>query len=63
MSSKSVEQKKAKTIEERQDRMEAMMEVLMSKFDGVISTQGVLSRKENEVEMPTIRTTVNEECG
>jgi hypothetical protein len=63
MSSKSVEQKKAKTIEERQDRMEAMMEVLMSKFDGVISTQGVLSRKENEVEMPTIRATVNEECG
>jgi hypothetical protein len=38
-----------------------MMEELMSKFDEIISGQGVLSRKENEVEMPSIKATVNDE--
>jgi len=33
MSSKSVEKKKVRNMKKRQDRMEAMVEVLMSKFD------------------------------
>jgi hypothetical protein len=32
----------------------------MSKFDEMISGQGILSRKEKEVEMSTIRTIVND---
>jgi hypothetical protein len=39
MSSKSVEQKKTRIIEERQDKKEAMIEVLMSKFDKMIYRQ------------------------
>jgi len=42
-------------------KIKAMMEELMSKFDEIISGQGVLSRKENEVEMPSIKATVNDE--
>jgi len=36
------------------------MKVLMSKLDEMINRQGVPSRKEKEVEMPTIRVIVNE---
>jgi hypothetical protein len=60
MSSKSVEEKKKRTVEERQNIMEVMMKVLMSKLDEMINRQGVPSRKEKEVEMPTIRVIVNE---
>lgn len=36
----------------------------MSKFDEMISGQGILSRKKKEVEMSTIRTLVNDvTCG
>jgi len=46
-------------VEERHDRMEVVMEMLMSKFDKNISRQGVPSCKEKEVEMPTIKAIVN----
>jgi len=63
MSSKSVEEKKKRSVEERQNILEATMKVLMSKFDEIINRQGVPSRKEKEVEMPTIRVIVNEKSG
>jgi hypothetical protein len=52
MSSKSVEHKKTRIMEEKQDKMEVMIEVLMSKFDKMIYRQGVPSCKEKEVEIP-----------
>jgi hypothetical protein len=51
--------KKIRT-KEMHDKMEVMMKVLMSKIDEMINRQGVPSRKEKEVEMPTIRVIVNE---
>jgi 16S rRNA U516 pseudouridylate synthase RsuA-like enzyme len=53
--------KEVRIMEERHDKIKATMEELMSKFDEMISRQGVLSRKENEVEMPSIKATVNDE--
>jgi hypothetical protein len=41
--------------------MKAMMEVLMIKFDEMISRQRVPSHKEKEVEMPTIKATMNDD--
>jgi hypothetical protein len=35
-------------VEESQERIEAMIEALMNKFDEIISRQGVLSYKEKE---------------
>jgi len=46
-------------VEGRHDRMEVVMEMLMSKFDKNSSRQGVPSCKEKEVEMPTIKAIVN----
>jgi hypothetical protein len=60
MSLKSVEQKNTRTTEERQDKMEAMMEELMSKFDKMISRHEVPSHKVKKVEMPTIRAIMND---
>ena len=37
------------------------MELLMSKFDEMISRQRVLSHKKKKVKMPIIRATVNDE--
>jgi hypothetical protein len=48
-------------VEERQDRMKVMMEVLISKFDKMISRKEVPSRKEKEVEMPIIKAIMNHE--
>ena len=45
MSLKNVEQKKTRTIKERHAKMEAMIKVLMSKFDEMIGRQGVPSHK------------------
>jgi hypothetical protein len=45
MSFKSVEQKKTRTIKERHAKMEAIIKVLMSKFDEMIGRQGVPSHK------------------
>jgi len=53
--------KEVRIVEEMHDKIKAMMEELMSKFDEMISGQGVLSRKENEVEMPSIKAIVNDE--
>jgi len=39
--------------------MKVMMEVLISKFDKMISRKEVPSRKEKEVEMPIIKAIVN----
>jgi hypothetical protein len=39
-------QKKMRTVEERHDSMKAIMEVLMSKFDEMISRQRVPSHKK-----------------
>jgi hypothetical protein len=60
MSLKNVEQKKTRTIKERHAKMEAMIKVLISKFDEMIGRQGVPSHKEKEVKMPTIRVTMND---
>ena len=61
MSSKSVKQKMTRTVEERHDRMEVMMKVLMNKFDEMISRQGVSSHKEKKVEMHIVRAIMNDE--
>jgi hypothetical protein len=61
MSSKSVEQKKVRIVEERQDGMEAMIEALINKFDVMINRLGVPSHKKKKVKMLTIRVIVNDE--
>jgi hypothetical protein len=48
MSSKSVEQKKVRIVEERQDGMEAMIEALINKFDVMINRLGVPSHKKKK---------------
>lgn len=50
----------------RKDKIEWKLwwRALISKFDEMISGQGILSRKKKEVEMSTIRTLVNDvTCG